>query len=144
MESRDRIANLKEKVLGAALKRIDIPLKVMPLWMEAFGFGLFLSHVLDEHPGIRKKLKEIEGKVFRFEAADIGKAFYLMIKEDDIKVVPHFNGEADVLMKGKVSILSDVFLGKEDPDTVFFTRKLEITGDTSTAIYFKNILANYI
>jgi len=44
-------------------------------------------------------------------------------------------------MSGNVAVLMDVLLGKEDPDTVFFSRKLEITGDTATAIHFKNLLA---
>ncbi len=37
--------------------------------------------------------------------------------------------------------LLDVFTGRVDPDTVFFSRRLEITGDTAAAVHFKNILA---
>jgi predicted lipid carrier protein YhbT len=48
----------------------------------------------------------------------------------------------DVTMRGNVTVLLDVLSGKVDPDTVFFSRKLEIEGDTATAIHFKNILAS--
>ena len=43
-------------------------------------------------------------------------------------------------MKGETSVLFRLLLGKEDPDTVFFSRRLEIEGDTAAAICFKNIL----
>jgi predicted lipid carrier protein YhbT len=71
----------------------------------------------------------------------VGKKFYIVIKDRDIKVHPHSASTPDVTMSGNVAVLMDVLLGKEDPDTVFFSRKLEITGDTATAIHFKNLLA---
>jgi predicted lipid carrier protein YhbT len=43
-------------------------------------------------------------------------------------------------MKGEFSVLLGLMMSKVDPDTVFFSRKLEITGNTATALCFKNIL----
>ncbi|MDO8426979.1 MAG: SCP2 sterol-binding domain-containing protein [Deltaproteobacteria bacterium] len=113
----------------------------MPLWMEAIGVGVFISNILDKNPNFKEKLGEIDDKVFLFEARDIKKTFFLHIKDKDIKVIPHMRRKPDVEMRGDVSVLIDVLTGKEDPDTVFFTRRLEITGDTATAIHFKNLLA---
>ncbi len=83
----------------------------------------------------------VEGKIFKFEAVDIKKAFYLHIKDHAISVVVHITGAPDVTMRGTVAVLLDVFTGRVDPDTVFFSRRLEITGDTSAAVHLKNILA---
>ena len=131
-----------EKLSDAAFRGARIPLKAMPLWVEAIGAGTFIASVVDSHPRFKARLAEIDGKVFRFEASDIGKSFYLHIKDRDIKVIPHVARDPDVTMKGTVRTLVEVLLGRVDPDTVFFSRKLEITGDTAAAIHFKNLLAS--
>lgn len=133
--------DLKRRLKGAFYRGIRGPLKAMPLWMEAIGVGAFIASIVEDNPSFREKLAQIDGKVFKFEAKDISKSFFLVIKDRDIKVVPHIMREPDVTMSGKVAVLIDVLTGKEDPDTVFFSRRLEITGDTATAIHFKNILA---
>lgn len=132
---------LKKKIKGKLYKGMNLPLKAMPSWMEAIGAGVFVAHILENNPRFRQKLIEVDDKVFLFEARDVGKRFFLHIKDRDIKVHPHSSRTPDVTMSGNVSVLMDVLLGKEDPDTVFFSRKLEITGDTATAIHFKNLLA---
>lgn len=131
-----------ERLRGALIKGARLPLKAMPLWMEAIGVGVFIARIVEANPGFRERLKEIDGKVFLFEAKDIKKSFYLHIKDNDIKVVPHSAGKPDVTMRGTVKVLIDVLTGKEDPDTVFFSRRLEISGDTAAAIHFKNMLAS--
>ena len=123
-------------------KGASVPLKVMPLWMEAIGAGVFLAAWIQKNPAFKARLAGLEGKVFRFEARDIGKSFYLLIKGCELHCVPHVTIEPDVVMSGNFSVLLDLFFGRVDPDTVFFSRKLEITGDTAAAIYFKNILAS--
>ncbi len=126
---------------AAVLKGVTLSLKVIPLWMEAIGAGAVIAAITERHPGFRDKLVALDDKVFKFEAVDIGKAFYLHIKDRDISVVVHIAGSPDVTMRGEVKVLLDVFTGRVDPDTVFFSRWLEITGDTAAAVHFKNILA---
>ncbi len=131
----------RDRLRAMLSKGMSLPLKAIPLWMEAIGVGVFISSIVESHPGFKERLCELNGKVFRFEATDIKKSFYLRIKDCDIKVLPHMDRPPDVIMRGEVKTLTDVLLGKVDPDTVFFSRKLEINGDTSAAIHFKNILA---
>jgi len=134
-------ASLK-RLKAVILKGAAIPLKVMPLWMEAVGAGVFLAAVVNRNPAFKARLVELEGKVFLFEAADLSKRFYLRIEDRELHCVPHLAGPPDVTMRGNFPVLLDLLLGRVDPDTVFFSRKLEITGDTASAIYFKNILAS--
>ncbi len=135
---------LKEYLLDALFKGAKLPLRLTPGLIGAIGFGAFISFIIENNPRLRKRLKEVKGKVFLFEAKDIKKSFYLSIGEDDIKVLPHSAEKPDVVMRGEVRTLLDVLLGREDPDTVFFSRKLEISGDTAAAVHFKNILASVI
>lgn len=133
---------LKKRLKEGFYKGAKLPLKAMPLWMEAIGVGVFIASILQRNPRFRERLSEVDDRIFLFEARDVGKRFFLHIKDRDIKVLPHCARTPDVTMSGEVSVLMDVLLGKEDPDTVFFSRRLEITGDTATAIHFKNLLAS--
>jgi len=139
---KDELKNRLLSALSFMLKTgAAIPLRVMPLWFEAIGAGVFLSAILDARPGLRERLREIDDKVFFFDAKDIGKGFFLHIKDGGIKLIPHMAVAPDVTMRGAFDVLFELLLGTVDPDTVFFSRRLEITGDTATAIHFKNILA---
>lgn len=133
--------SLAEKLKKAALKGASIPLKLLPNWVEAIGAGAFISTIIESKPAFKGRLKELEGKVFLFEATDHKKTFYMIISNGDIRIALHHAGAPDVSMRGEVEVLVGLLLGKVDPDTVFFSRRLEITGDTAVAILFKNILA---
>lgn len=130
-----------DRLKHSAYKGVAASLRLMPLWASAIGAGVFISSVLDAHPLLKERLLEIDGKVFLFEAMDIRKRFFILIKDRDIKVIPHMAAPPDVTMKGELKVLFDVFLGRVDPDTVFFSRRLEVSGDTGAAIHLKNILA---
>lgn len=127
-------------IKATILKSINLPLRFIPLWIEAIGMGVIMGSIIDSNKRFKERLKEIDNKVFLFDASDIKRRFYFHIKDGDIKVIPNFAGNVDVEMKGAVSTLFGLLIGKEDPDTVFFSRRLEISGDTSVAIHFKNIL----
>ena len=123
-----------------AIKFMSKPLKVIPSWMQGAGLGLFLDHVVENSPEFRERLEEINDKYFLFVATDVEQQFYLHIKDNVIKVKLHHPDPPNVTMKGEFSILLGLMTRKVDPDTVFFSRKLEISGDTATALCFKNIL----
>ena len=133
-------SELKERVKEKALQALKFPLRLTPLWIEAIGMGAVMGTIVDGNKRFKERLKEIDDKIFLFEAVDLNKKFYLCIKDGDIKIIPHLAKTPDVIMKGETKVFFGLLLGKEDPDTVFFSRKLEISGDTAAAIHFKNIL----
>ena len=140
MAQEDRSIILKTLEEGLH-KGMTLSLKLAPLWMEAMGASAVMAAMTELHPALKEKLAELDGRLFRFEASDIEKSFYLRIVDKEVSVVAHATGEPDVTMRGKVKVLLDVFTGRVDPDTVFFSRRLEITGDTAAAVHLKNILA---
>ncbi len=137
-EDRSVILRRLEEGFG---KGVTLSLKLVPLWMEAMGAGAVMAAMTELHPELKEKLAELDGKLFRFEASDIKKAFYLQIADKEVSVVVYVTKNPDVTMRGTVKVLFDVFTGRVDPDTVFFSRRLEITGDTAAAVHLKNILA---
>ena len=122
-------------------KGMTLSLKLAPLWMEAMAASAVMAAMTELHPALKEKLAELDGKLFKFEASDIEKAFYLRIAGTEVSVVVHTTKTPDVTMRATVKVLLDVFTGRVDPDTVFFSRRLEITGDTAAAVHLKNILA---
>lgn len=134
------ILDLKEKTKNTFLNAQTLSLRLLPLWVEAIGIGAVMGTIIDNNKGFKERLKEIDNKIFLFEAVDLNKKIYLCIKDGDIKIIPHLAKKPDVVMKGETRVLFGLFLGKEDPDTVFFSRRLEISGDTAAAVHFKNIL----
>ena len=132
----------KDELSDRLFSLIQPTLRVLPHWVEAVGAGLIIASVVDSHPELKEELKELAGRVFLFDARDIGRSFYLIICDDgDIKVLPHWAEPPHVTMRGDIKTLFELFTGKEDADTVFFSRKLEISGDTASAVHLKNILA---
>lgn len=127
---------MNEKLINMASR----PLKFVPAWMQGAGLGLFLAHVLENNPEFKERLEEIDDNFFLFESTDTGQKFYLYIKDKNITVKLHHKEEPDVVMKGEFSVLVGLLLSKVDPDNVFFSRKLQISGNTATALCFKNIL----
>lgn len=118
------------------------PLRYVPRSLQCIGLGSFLAFELERDPSIRERLREIDGKTFMFEATDIDKRFYMTINDGKVTVRPNYGGVPDVVMKGETAVLAGLMLNKVDPDTVFFSRKLQITGSTEVALWFKNILAS--
>ncbi|HHL39808.1 MAG TPA: SCP2 sterol-binding domain-containing protein [Deltaproteobacteria bacterium] len=129
--------------IGDLLMELAAPaLRAAPRCAEAVAVGAALSLVLERNPSLRQRLGELAGKVFFFSAKDIKKDFYLVVTADGVAVRLHCARKPDVTMRGDVKVLLGLVLGAEDPDTVFFSRRLEISGDTAAAIHLKNILAS--
>src|SRR3970040_3198610 len=132
-----RSSEIKERIKTSFLKLLKLPLNLTPLWIEAIGMGAVMGAIVDGNKRFKERLKEIDNKVFLFEAVDLNKKFYLRIKDGDIKIIPHLAKEPDVVMKGETKVFFGLLLGQENPDTVFFSRKLEISWDAAASIPFK-------
>ena len=106
---------MNEKIIDLVSK----PLRFVPSWVQGAGLGLFLAHVLENNPGFKERLEEIDDNYFLFEATDIGQKFYLYIKDNNITVKIHHKDPPDVIMKGEFSVLVGLLMSTVDPDNVF-------------------------
>lgn len=88
-------------------------------------------------PGLRRKFAPLRGKVLRLEIAGLG--FGPQFTLDAIGLRPAF-GKPDVTMRASLADYAALALRREDPDTLFFTRRLALEGDTALALEIKNAL----
>lgn len=82
-------------------------------------------------------LAPLRGKVLRLELKELGTGPQLTVIGPFL--LPAF-GRADVTIRAKLDDYLALALRREDPDTLFFTRRLAIEGDTETGLAVKNAL----
>jgi predicted lipid carrier protein YhbT len=89
-------------------------------------------------PGrLRDLLAPLRGRVIRLERAGSGPALQLTL--DAIGLRPAF-GPADVIVRATLADFAALALGRADADTLFFTRRLVIEGDTALGLELRNAL----
>lgn len=89
-------------------------------------------------PGrLRDALAPLRGKVLRLEIAGLG--FGPQFTLDAIGLRPSF-GRADVTVRASLADYYALVRRREDPDTLFFTRRLVLEGDTELGLEIKNAL----
>jgi len=87
----------------------------------------------------RLALNDFEGKTFGIAVTDAG--IDCRMRCEHGRFVPVFGGgEPDVKFAAALAIFIRLARREEDPDTLFFNRKLAISGDTSLGLQIKNLL----
>jgi O2-independent ubiquinone biosynthesis accessory factor UbiT len=86
---------------------------------------------------LRKKLAPLRGRVLRLEVP--GLPFAPQLTLDAIGLRPAF-GRPDVTVRASLADYAALALGREDADTLFFTRRLVMEGDTALGLELRNAL----
>lgn len=86
---------------------------------------------------LREALAPLRGKILRLEVP--GLPFAPQLTLDAIGLRPAF-GKADVTVRASLADYAALALRREDPDTLFFSRRLVIEGDTALGLVIKNAL----
>lgn len=87
----------------------------------------------------RDALEPLMGKTVSLEASDLGTRVRVAYDGNWFK---SYGGSApaDVTIRSTASGFLALALRREDPDTLFFTRRLVMTGDTELGLVIKNAL----
>lgn len=83
----------------------------------------------------------LEGKWLKVEVLDLQLVWYLSFENEKLIIAQNCTGES-VSFSGNVNDLILIAGRKEDPDTLFFQRRLSIEGDTELGLEVKNLLDN--
>ena len=87
----------------------------------------------------RSALAPLAGKTVSLEASDLGTR--VRVAYDGNRFTAYAGGApADLTVRSSVSGYLALALRREDPDTLFFTRRLVMTGDTELGLVVKNAL----
>ncbi len=86
----------------------------------------------------RAALEPLAGRTVRLEARDTGTGVSVTLGPRGFAAARR--GSADVTIRAEVRDFLALALRREDPDTLFFTRRLVIEGDTELGLVAKNAL----
>lgn len=84
------------------------------------------------------ELEFLEGRWLSIHVRDIGLLWYTSVV--DGRLVVSQQADADVSFSADASDLLMIAARKQDPDTLFFQRRLAIEGDTELGLYVKNLM----
>ncbi|PWC12072.1 SCP2 domain-containing protein [Brenneria roseae subsp. americana] len=83
-------------------------------------------------------LEFLEGRWLKIEVRDVGLRWFMTLRDNRL-VVSH-QETPDVSFSADANDLILIAARKEDPDTLFFQRRLRIEGDTELGLYVKNLM----
>jgi predicted lipid carrier protein YhbT len=100
-------------------------------------FVRIFNHLL-RGQNITSRFNEINGKSLTIRITDIPCELYFLFL--DGQLLPGHLHTSDVTIKGDLDAFLQLATGQQDPDTLFFRRKLSIEGETETGVHIKNLL----
>lgn len=114
-----------------------LPLRVVPDGVHAFMLARILNHLLRDQP-LAARLRELDGKVIGIDITDVPCRLSFLIRHERLHAAA--GTTADVQIRGSLNDFWLLASRREDPDTLFFHRRLCIEGETETGLHVKNLL----
>jgi len=122
------------------LPQPDFFLRLLPGFAQARMLDQLMNKIFDGQA--LAQLQPLADKKLLFCTPDGELALVMCVCTDRIQVNPLSAESPDVTIRGDLTALLALCLGLEDSDSLFFSRRLLMTGDTSVGLMFKNILTN--
>ncbi|MFC3394367.1 ubiquinone anaerobic biosynthesis accessory factor UbiT [Brenneria rubrifaciens] len=83
-------------------------------------------------------LEFLAGRWLKIEVRDVGLRWFMTLRDN--RLVVSQQETPDVSFSADANDLILIAARKEDPDTLFFQRRLRIEGDTELGLYVKNLM----
>ncbi len=109
----------------------------LPHFPASAAFAALLTLQLGEYIGAAA-LPELAGKKIKLRIQDVGVTLLFQAGTDGFFACS--NGEADLTITATAQDFLALALRQEDPDTLFFSRRLLMEGDTELGLLLKNTL----
>ena len=120
------------------LTPLTLPLRLMPIGLHSRALAAVLNTVLSD--ALREgELDFLEGRLVAVEIDDLGVGYRLGVRDGRILGFGGRDG-ADATIAGGIRELLLLAARREDADTLFFQRRLRMSGDTELGLYLKNFL----
>ncbi|MDV5172220.1 SCP2 domain-containing protein [Photobacterium rosenbergii] len=132
------IAQLRKQLVqnGPALLRVPAKLAPFPLQKKVMldGLAMVFKEALEDGD-----FEFLEDRWLKVEVRDLDLRWYISYQNEQLVVAEHVEQE-DVSFSGECNDLVLIAARKEDPDTLFFQRRLRIEGDTELGLEVKNLM----
>ncbi|WP_298396154.1 SCP2 sterol-binding domain-containing protein [uncultured Azonexus sp.] len=112
----------------------------LPQWPHTLALVGALNAALKLRLLPESELKALEDKLFRVRVLDTGGEASYTFRNGLFRPVFQAQREPDLAFAANLSAYLQLLARQEDPDTLFFNRELEITGDTELGLIVKNML----
>jgi predicted lipid carrier protein YhbT len=84
-------------------------------------------------------LDELAGRRLGVEATDLGQRWIVAVGQRSLELLPPAT-QAEAMVRGEVTDLMLLASRLEDADTLFFHRRLQLTGDVELGLLVRNLL----
>lgn len=131
--------NLKRGLLKAPANLLK-QISHLPHQLQQNSINLILNHVLKTALA-DEELDFLCEKWLMINITDVPYDFYISVNQaQQLEITMSLQQQADVCFAGDTQSLLQLMSRNVDPDTLFFQRKLLVTGDTELGLEIKNFL----
>ncbi|WP_369427284.1 SCP2 domain-containing protein [Providencia sp. PROV236] len=131
------LGKIRSQLISKGPSLLKLPLKMTPFAIQRQVLEQLLSWQFRE--SVKEgELDFLEGKWLKVEVSDLNLVWFISL-QNGILVV-RSDEQADVHVCAVANDLILIAARKEDPDTLFFQRRLVIEGDTELGLYVKNLM----
>lgn len=128
---------LRSRLVHFGPSLMSVPVKLAPFALKRQVLEQVLSWQFRQALA-EGELEFLEGRWLSIHVRDIGLLWYTSVV--DGRLVVSQQAYADVSFSADASDLLMIAARKQDPDTLFFQRRLVIEGDTELGLYVKNLM----
>ena len=128
---------LRSRLVHFGPSLMSVPVKLAPFALKRQVLEQVLSWQFRQALA-EGELEFLEGRWLSIHVRDIGLLWYTSVV--DGRLVVSQQADADVSFSADASDLLMITARKQDPDTLFFQRRLAIEGDTELGLYVKNLM----
>ncbi|HCQ9504270.1 TPA: SCP2 domain-containing protein [Klebsiella pneumoniae] len=128
---------LRSRLVHFGPSLMSVPVKLAPFALKRQVLEQVLSWQFRQALA-EGELEFLEGRWLSIYVRDIGLLWYTSVV--DGRLVVSQQADADVSFSADASDLLMIAARKQDPDTLFFQRRLVIEGDTELGLYVKNLM----
>ena len=111
----------------------------LPQWPHALALSTALNLALGRGLLVLDEIESLEGRPVRIRVTDAGASADVVLRGGRFRPASR-RGEAALTLSATVSAFLQMLTRQEDPDTLFFHRRLVIEGDTELGLLVKNLL----
>lgn len=117
---------------------LALPLKVLPTFVHNKVLVTTLNKIFEQELK-QGELDFLQGKVIQISIEDAGFEYRFTLNNNKLAAA-NKNHSPDLILQGTVYNYLLLASRQEDTDTLFFSRRLHMQGDTELGLYVKNFL----
>lgn len=116
-------------------------IRLLPLAPANLALSLLAKRLSRRHAPILERLQPITGKQFSIKITDLGVVLLLTVHRHAVVVeIVRQAPQCDVGIEGTLPLLVALLEGDLDGDALFFSRDLQVNGDTEALLTLRNAL----